>query len=41
MINVVCLEEVETIEHIFWSCNKTSKLWEDYLFITGFLKKLK
>jgi hypothetical protein len=24
-----CLEEVETIEHIFWSCNKISKLWED------------
>jgi hypothetical protein len=23
------LEEVETIEHIFWSCNKISKLWED------------
>ena len=24
-----CLEEVEPIEHIFWSCNKISKLWED------------
>ena len=24
-----CLEEVERIEHIFWSCNKISKLWED------------
>jgi hypothetical protein len=24
-----CLEEVETIEHIFWLCNKISKLWED------------
>ena len=24
-----CLEEVERIEHIFWSCNKLSKLWED------------
>ena len=24
-----CLKEVETIEHIFWSCNKIYKLWED------------
>jgi hypothetical protein len=24
-----CLEEVEKIERIFWSCNKISKLWED------------
>ena len=24
-----CLEEVERIEHIFWSCNKISKLWEE------------
>jgi hypothetical protein len=24
-----CLEEVETIEHIFWSCNTISKHWED------------
>ena len=32
------LEEVETIEHIFWSCNKISKLWED-LNNCIFLKK--
>ena len=25
----LCSEGVETIEHLFWSCDKTNKLWED------------